>query len=521
MIDSKNKKLNIIFYILILLLIYSIFMTNPFLKYPFDVYVHLDRIEKQYNTNHLLHNRLFWHYIWAKIFHLFNIDNTQIFFRAYVIHYTQVLISFSGVFYFSYIFIKNIFKQIDKLYIKYLALWSTIIWFTIYATNSMGIHQVWILWYSINYQITLIFILVMLGLTISILYNNFNIYNKFIYIFIIIILAFIVLKIHTMELLYYLMYLSTLSLVYIDKIFIYIKKNIYNGLIAIITIGLFVYNLPILVNHFESKSSRIINYLSYDKIPQLYNQIMRDGYSLIRGLNRAYASMNELIYLSIILIILLGIINIYNYIKKRDSFVRYRLLFFLIITSLFVLIPLFQFSSGLAGMLVSSVYVVNRFYYSSLIFLVIPIFTYYILQVINKKNIIYLNIYILFILFSIFLYSKYDINHNQNYYKNIQSIKNSFYREKVGFSLSSKNIKEIGKLKEKYKHDLNISKPYFFAREDIAFVLKHIYKEKVYLLHHYNGRKLNTNFYIVSYNKNKNKILFKVPINFPKYEPYK
>jgi len=519
---SSNNRIEIFYSILFILIVTFFLFMNPFLRYPFDMYAHLELIDKNYFNSSIPKNREFWHWIWAKIFYFFNIDNSQIFLRAYVIHYVQILISFGAVFYLSKVVIKYFFIDINNFDIKYLSLWSTFIWFTIYATQSMGFHQVWILWYSINYQITLPIVLFMLGITISLLYSSHNIYYRIFYIFIILFLAIIVVKMHVMELLYYLMYVFTLGIIYIDKIFIYIRKNIYISIGIFSGVGLFIIKLPVLLSHIESKSSRIIPYLHFSKIHELYYQIMRDGAILIHGRNRAQDSINELIYVSIFLIIILILFIIFRYIKFKRCDINVRLLLFLVITTLFVLIPTFQFTSGLAGILVSSIDVVNRFYYSSLIFLVIPIFTYYFIKIVGRKNIFYVNIAIISILISTLIYSKY-YSQNHNYYKNIKSIVNSYDKKNVGFHLNKEQIKEIGKLRDIYKKKLNINKPYFFAREDIAFVLKFIYREKVDLPEHYNGGYLNINFFIKDFNKTKsnNKILFETPNNFPNYTPYK
>ena len=163
----------IFFYILLLFTVISIFFTNPFLKYPFDVYTHLEWIEEQYETDTFpLISRYTWHYIWAKIFYFFHIENTDIFFRAYIIHYTQVLISFFSIFFLSHVIIRNVFRKIEYIYINYLAYVSVLIWFTVLGSSSMGTRQIWTLWYSVNYQITLPLVLLTLGLVFSLLFDT-------------------------------------------------------------------------------------------------------------------------------------------------------------------------------------------------------------------------------------------------------------------------------------------------------------------------------------------------------------
>lgn len=182
---------------------------------------HLEWIDMQYDSEVPPEGRHTWHYIWAKIFHFFHIENSQIFLRAYIIHVGQVLISFFAVFFLSKVIIKNIFIKIESFYIDYLAYWSTLIWFTIFATSSVGFHQVWTLWYSVNYQISLPFVLLITGLTLSLFFEKLSLKKKIFYSTLILLFSLVILKIHAMEYLYFLMYLSILPLIFIDKIYIF------------------------------------------------------------------------------------------------------------------------------------------------------------------------------------------------------------------------------------------------------------------------------------------------------------
>ena len=74
---------------------------------------------------------------------------------------------------------------------------------------------------------------------------------------------------------------------------------------------------------------------------------------------------------------------------------------------------------------------------------------------------------------------------------------------------------------EKYSQEnTTVKKNFFYAREDIAFVIKYIYKENV----HWEGRGSNPKYIHIYYNKQTkngyNKILIEVPKNFPHYTPY-
>lgn len=127
------------------------------------------------------------------------------------------------------------------------------------------------------------------------------------------------------------------------------------------------------------------------------------------------------------------------------------------------------------------------------------------------------------ILSGTFIYSKHFSN-THNYYKNIISIQNSFDERSIGFNLSTAHIKTIENQLKIY--ELNTSKEnlYFYAREDVAFILQKVYNKRVYLPKHWKGKKLDVKRYLQVYKndtKHTNKILFSTPINFPPYESYK
>ena len=164
--------------------------------------------------------------------------------------------------------------------------------------------------------------------------------------------------------------------------------------------------------------------------------------------------MAVIFYLSIVLVIL---IIIRKMLHNNDHFIHTRQILFLIMTSLFVLIPVYEFSAGLFAIITKPL-VVNRLYYSSSLFIILPIFVYYILYLKNKKsiNIITINLSLIFILSSVWFYSKY-YTENQTYYKNVKSIKNSFFERRVGFNLSSDQIALIGEKIKYYEKKHNTS----------------------------------------------------------------
>jgi hypothetical protein len=120
------------------------------------------------------------------------------------------------------------------------------------------------------------------------------------------------------------------------------------------------------------------------------------------------------------------------------------------------------------------------------------------------------------------LYSKY-LSPAHNYYKNIASLKQSILEDKVKFHLSSDDIDMIGKKLQEYKSINSVdSEIIFYARADIAMVLKFIYNENVF----WRGRREKSSIEkFQNYCKTLNPqnvvcIVFDIPINFKEYKPY-
>ena len=359
----------------------------------------------------------------------------------------------------------------------------------------------------------------MTGLTISLIFESSLYKTKLIQALIIILLSYIVLRIHAMEFIYFLMFMSVLILVYIDKIILTWKKYIY------ISLPLTLLSLYVLIQAIEHiktyayRKSPIFDYLSFEKLPQLLEKIRSNGQVITQHYNKASFTLNELIYVSLVAISIFLIIVTFRYYKKYPVDVNIRFVIFLFITSFFILIPVFQYTSGLASLLTYKT-IAYRFYFSSLLFLALPASIFYIFKLFRLSNIWMLNLGIFLIILCTFLYSKYDIGHYQNYYKNIISIKNSFNQKKIGFNLSKENIEVIGK-KLKYYGSLNKTKKqeYYYARDDIAFVIKFIYRKQVL----YSRR--GSWDYIKSYYEHNNTkytpVLFEIPKEFPTYTRFR
>ena len=499
--------------LLIIFILLAIPFTYPLLTYPYDIYAHLIAIDEKYhqlaNTTSIPENRLVWHTLWSNLFLFLHIDNDP-FLRAKIIHIVQSYVALFSLFYFSQVVIRNLFKKAKSSDTTTLALWSTIIWFTIYATKVGYDHQIWNQFYSVNYQITLPLFWYITALTLVIFLEKTSHIKKFIlFIQLIIIIPFII-QVHIMEFMYYLMYLSLLGLIYIDKIYLFFKKYYYYLII-------FIVMLIYLIKTSNYESSRLFYYFTSETFPLLYHDIAIKGQYILNNFNRSHASINELIYLSCcsaFFFILLFFLNRYTHKVKINS----RIFIFILLSSTFFIIPLYEFSAGLFG-IITRPDVVHRIYYSSSIFILLPTFFYFVFKKFHL-NIRYIHFTIFIFIILVFLFSKYTNTRSHNYYKNIISIYNSFYPKAVGFHLSEQQIANIGQLLNIYENkNVSHKNSYFYARTDIAFVIKYIYRRNVY----WEGRRANPN-YIKAFQEKKNNsyhnILFETPKSFPKYIPY-
>ena len=511
---TKNASRYIFFYLLLFGTVTVIFFTHPFLRFPYDMWDHLIVIGDP-NLSEIHDSRGIWHNIWRSVFSFFSIPPSEILLRARIIHTTQALISFFAIFLFGKVAARNIFSEASKLSVNYMAYWSTLIWFTIFATFSEHYHHIWIMWYSVNYQITLPLFWYITALTIIILFEEHSWKLKLFYLLQIIALSRFILQVHSMEYLYYLMYLSVLFIVYYRNILPLMKRYYYISIPAVLMILFFLHR-------YQADSSPLFSYLKAHDFSTLYQQIISQGHLLISGANRAQAAVNEMMKVSLFFGFLMMLMLIARRSRGEDPDVNIKMYLFIFITSLFVYIPLFTFSGGFASVL-TKLEVVNRFYYSSSLFILVPIAAYYLTTVIEKKEHIWVqNMAVIGIVVLTLMYSRHFSN-SHNYSKNIHSLMQSFNEREVGFNLSQDQIRIIGRNLEKYKNNNTGNRELlFYARPDITAVLKFIYRVDAFWI----GRREypaleNFQKYCLTLDPEETRcIIFKTPKDFPHYIPY-
>lgn len=510
------------FYVLVAFGVGTVFFSHPFLRLPYDAIAHLMAIDERYHdvavsSTSIPPRRFIWHGLWASIFHIFHIESVDFLLRAKIIHITQTLITLFSIYYFSHVVIRNVFNDISSIMVKYLALWSVIIWLTIFATFSVYYHQVWMMWYSINYQITLPLFFYITGLTLVLTLENTSKNVKIFFTLQIVVLAWFIMQVHAMEFLYYILYMLVLALVYGDNVYKFVRKHVLlatsGGLLSVAFVYVF--------KHDNSKFGMYCMRAFEKNDPSyLYRKIMEVGDIVVSHYNRSEAAINELMYMILYMSLFAFIFMLWRVYRKKDI-INYRVLIFAVLTSLFVLIPLYLFPAGLSGLITRGT-VVNRFYYSASLFVLLPIWVYYLLYRFTVK-LRYVNAVMAVLLVSVFYYSKSSNLLSHNYYKNIMSIKSSFDNKNIRFNLSQEEIEQIGETVESYEKQNKTGKEtLYFARYDIAFVIKYIYGKNIW----WKGRRGNYR-YNVEYQehyKNESKkyypILYETSKKFPKYVPY-
>lgn len=465
-----------LFYFLLFVGLGAVLYTVPFLRYPYDSIAHMIAIDEMYHgvartTTSIQNSRLLWHKLWAGVFHLIHLDSAQFFLRAKIIHVTQTYIALFSIYYFSKVVIRNIFVNIPTLTLKYLSFWSVVIWLTVYATFSVNYHMVWSLWYSLTYQITLPLFFYMMALTLVLFLEPSSMVKKVFFTLQVLALSYFILRVHSMEYLYYGMYLLVFVLLYIREVSQSLKKH-YLFFLPVIALVIYFFT------HYQDDDSRILKYLANGSFVELYQDIMIQGNLIISRYNRASSIINELMYLifytTLITLVYYGITF-----KKHQKTVNPRMFAFLLITSLFIFIPLYPFTAGLFA-LITKMHVVHRIYFASSLFVLLPVSVYFLLHRYTTK-VRYMSLVIIVALVSSYFYSTYTKTMHHNYHKNIQSLRHCFL-DTYNFPLSQKDITLIHDRMERYIKSNRTGKPIqYFARSDVAFVLLHLYgQDRVY-----------------------------------------
>jgi hypothetical protein len=442
-----------------LLLILSSF---PMMKLGFDIWDHVRYLRLAVEDPSLIATlpKKQWYLVWAYLFRLF--DVTDIFTYATVIHRTQFILCCVMV----YVAAKQIFSALLPLkstiagennWLSSMALSSVLVWLTMIGTFSF-FQQAWIMWYSVNYQITLPMLFLAVSLCVNLLAIRQSREQLIFKASIVALLLIGIYAFHAAELAYLLFYFPILIFCFGTQY----KFNIKHICLAV-AIGVII--VAIAIVFYTEQIPALVTYIMHGQYSKILADINTKGtYNAMNGGNRYAANWNELYRLSVYILGILGMAEWVGRLRPSAPLVDWfacdqvnrRVFSFLILSLVFCFIPTFKYSSGLASLITYDA-IVNRFYYASFAFLAIPLLGYFLCTHIKYlyQPIVLVSIS-LSIMFCTFIFSA-KINNTNVYADNVKSIARSILDKKINIGMSDEKIEDIStqlrEAEKKYKTD--------------------------------------------------------------------
>lgn len=428
---------DITFWLIVIIGLSAIVTSYPMMKLRFDIWDHVDRIRSMVlDSSAPSPAKRYWYACWAFVFRLFNI--TDVFTIGIVVHRVQfiancLLIYLTAQQVFAPLLSLRKHEPTQKQWLSSLALSSVVVWLTIIGTYSF-FQQAWIMWYSVNYQITLSIFFLALGLTVNVLSVP-QVKSKIIIkVSMALGLLLIVLMFHAGELAYLCFYLPILVICFVSK-FSYKPKYVLAAGVALFG------TLYLGAKFYADQTPALITHLINRDFTKILLEIKIKGmWNAIHGGNRYAANWNELYALSVCLLIGIGI-AIHTPLLKTIA-VNKRVLWFLLLSLVFCFAPTFVYTAGLLS-LVSYDGIVNRYYYASFVYVALPLVVYISLKYLRILNHpILLFICVLSLMLAVFLCSK---NNNKEgvYYQNVQSITTSIQAQKINIDVHEDEVESI------------------------------------------------------------------------------
>lgn len=473
-LKNKNFARNsyrLLFWTILFLGLTFVVLSFPMMKLRFDIWQHIDQIRSYViDANANVTSRAVWLKMWAYVFRFLNIND--IFTYATVIHRVQFVLSCTAIYFAA----KQLFKALlmfdeseseieKKHWLSSLALSSVVVWLTVIGTFSF-FQQAWIMWYSVNYQITLPMLFLALGLSVNALTvaqsTKLVVYKATSAFALVLGIYFF----HAGELAYLVFYI-------LIGVFCFGSKFQFNWKHALMGAAFLCVVLYALIRMYSDHVPALITLIKNGEFSKIVTEIQAKGkWNAVDGGNRFSANWNELYRFSVFAFIPAAI---FAWFKPLQ--INQRVLFFIGLSLMFCFIPTFQYTAGLAS-LISYDGIVNRYYYASLVFLVLPFCAYLI--VINLKIIkhpIGLLGLVFFAMLSVLIYSK-KINNEGTYFKNVQSIRNSIKSKKIDIGLSDDFISTIGfKVRAAELEFQNVGYIYCGSFESL-YIARYVYRKE-------------------------------------------
>ena len=475
-----------------------VFSSFPMMRMRFDIWAHVEFIRTAVQDPHALDiGRKNWYLIWAYVFRLLGVND--IFTFATTIHRTQFILSCVLI----YAAAKQIYSALLPLkatvrdennWLSSLALSSVVVWLTIIGTFSF-FQQAWIMWYSVNYQITLPMLFLSLGLMVNVLAIEQTPRQVIFKSCIALALLFGVYLFHAGELAYLVFYIPILILCFGSK-YKYKPKYvlIFTSIVAVV--------LYIAISFYSDHVPALVTLVKKREFSKILTEINAKGtWNAIDGGNRYSANWNELYRLSVYLFAFVGVAGFVSWFKLVN--INKRVLSFLLLSLVFCFIPTFKYTSGFAS-LISYDGIVNRYYFASFVFMAIPLSAY--LSVMHIKMIkqpVSLIVLVFSLMIATFLYSK--IKNNEGvYYQNVKSIVDSIKGNKINIGVPDDDIESIRLQINAAEQKYQASEFVYCGAFESLYVIYYVFGKRNLLFNRLGNHTLNA---CEEYAKNNNKII--------------
>ena len=457
----------LVFWSIVIVGVSLILTSHPMMKLRFDIWQHLGSIDDLVINPKADIPKSNWYATWAYVFRGLGIQDIRIY--AVIIHRTQFLLSCVAVYLSAlYLFPALLLKKEQygsdnqKQWASSFALSSMLVWLTVIGTVST-FQQAWIMWYSVNYQITLPFLFLAMALLINatvVTQVQITIYVKIASGLSLLLLVFLF---HTAELFYLLIYMLAVLIFYTTQ------KNIKKILMSIFVVVLLTW----IGSHFYvGRVPQIVNLLQTNQGVKVVDLIQEYGRYNIEGGNRYEANWNAMYAICVFCAIPILVINH----MSKDTFDP-KVLYTVLASLVFCFIPSFKLSSGIASLFYSAD-ILNRLYFASLLFILPSLLAYLVLIKTKKfKSPIYLSLLVIGLMGLTAIYSRY-FNNAGTYFQNINSIRNSLKLDKVGIDLPIAEIESIGRQIQAAEKIYGVDGVHFCADYDKAHIVWFIYRQK-------------------------------------------
>ena len=188
----------------------------PMVRPGFDVWWHLGAINapEQLDPAAFPPRRIFWHHFWHWVFNLLQIQDH--FGRALVIHRSQFLFTAFAIVLTSYLLLRVLtrWRGVDRGSLWTAACLSAVIWLSMNGTRSAAhgggpgaeVTQSWMLWYSVNYQISLPLVLLAMALLLSAVGLELSLRVRWVFVTGFMMAIFVASLVHVAEVVYFLLF---------------------------------------------------------------------------------------------------------------------------------------------------------------------------------------------------------------------------------------------------------------------------------------------------------------------------